>query len=133
MRPPRVAVYALTGFVAEVCFSALHDAVRGRAVTFRTSPLMLPVYALIRPLYEPLHDHLRGRAAPLRAACYGGGFLAVEYATGRLFRKLLGEAPWDYSYARVHVDGLIRPDYFFYWAPAGLALETLHDRLTRQT
>jgi hypothetical protein len=28
------------------------------------------------------------------------------------------------------VNGLIRPDYFFLWAAAGLALEGLHDRLT---
>lgn len=90
---------------------------------------MFLVYALIQPLYEPAHHRLRGRPAPLRALVYGLGFTAVEYGSGRVFRALRGEAPWDYSYARVHVDGLVRPDFAPLWAAAGLALELVHDRL----
>jgi hypothetical protein len=91
---------------------------------------MLPIYALIQPLYEPTHDALRERAArPVRAAVYGTGFLAVEYATGAALRRARGEAPWDYSDARLNVNGLIRLDYFFLWAAAGSALESLHDHL----
>lgn len=88
---------------------------------------MLPVYALILPLYEPLHERLRGKPVLVRGAAYGSGFLAVEYASGRLFRRFRGEAPWDYSYARYHLHGLIRPEYMVLWAVAGLALEPLHD------
>lgn len=93
---------------------------------------MLPIYALIAPLYEPVHRALVRRRVPRlqRAAIYGAGFLGVEYASGRLLRATRGTAPWDYSYARLHVNGLIRPEYFFLWAAAGLALEALHDRLT---
>lgn len=92
---------------------------------------MFLVYGLVQPLYEPAHDALRGRAPlALRGLAYGLGFLAVEYASGRVLRRALGAAPWDYSYARRHVDGLIRPDYLPIWAGAGLALEPLHDRLT---
>jgi hypothetical protein len=90
---------------------------------------MLPLYALIQPLYEPAHDVLRTRAIPMRASAYGAGFLAVEYASGRLFRRVLGQAPWDYSHARLQLHGLTRLDYFPLWALAGLALERLHDRL----
>ncbi len=91
---------------------------------------MLPIYALIAPLFEPLHNTIRQRlSAPQRAATYGMGFLAVEYTTGSLLRHIRGEAPWDYEYARVHMNGLIRPDYFFLWPAAGLALERLHDEL----
>jgi uncharacterized membrane protein len=125
-------VYSAVGFAFEVGFSALHDRARGKQVKLRTSPWMFPIYALIAPLYEPLHDALRDRvSAPVRAAVYGAGFLTVEYATGAGLRAVRGEAPWDYSYAKVHVDGLIRPDYFFLWAAAGLALEPLHDRLVK--
>lgn len=126
----RLPVYATAGFALEVAFSALHDLGRGRRVRLRTSPWMVTVYALLLPLYEPVHDRLRGRALPVRAAVYGLGFLAVEYASGRAFRRTRGEAPWDYSYAKRHVDGLIRPDYFFLWALAGLMCERLHDELT---
>jgi hypothetical protein len=90
---------------------------------------MFPIYALILPLYEPLHDALRERKTWQRAITYGCGFLAVEYATGKAVRDLTGEAPWDYTYARVHLHGLIRPDYIVFWAAAGLALEPLHDYL----
>jgi Putative ABC-transporter type IV len=90
---------------------------------------MLSIYALIQPLFERAHNQVRDRPALLRAAVYGVGFMAVEYAAGQSLRILRGRAPWDYSYARRHIDGLVRLDYFFLWAAAGLALEGLHDRL----
>ncbi|HEV3484756.1 MAG TPA: hypothetical protein VG106_05070 [Vicinamibacterales bacterium] len=127
----RAAIYSVVGFTYEVLFSAAHDLARGKEVRFRTSPWMFPIYALVAPLYEPVHDVLRERMPRLaRGAVYGAGFLAVEYTTGAALRAWRGEAPWDYTYARYHVNGLIRPDYFFLWAAAGLALEPLHDRLT---
>ena len=124
-------MYSAIGFVAEVAISAVHDVWRQKPVRFRTSPWMLPVYALLLPLYEPIHDALRERSWILRSSAYGVGFLAVEYASGVAFRQLLGEAPWDYSDARYNLDGLIRPDYFFQWAVMGLALEPLHDAMTQ--
>ena len=131
--PERGIVYTIAGFAFEVAFSALHDLARGKSLRFRTSPWMLPVYALLMPLYEPLHDRLRDRSVLVRATVYGGGFLIVEYASGRMFRRFLGEAPWDYSYARWHLHGLIRPEYLLLWALAGMALEPLHDLLTDAT
>ncbi len=128
----RFAAYGLVGWCAEVLFTGAHDYARykDRRLPSRTSIWMFPVYGLLQPLFEPLHDAMRGRVpAPARAAAYGAGFLAIEYTTGRLFRKVLGEAPWDYSYARWHLHGLIRPDYFPLWAAAGLALEPLDDVL----
>jgi uncharacterized membrane protein len=65
----------------------------------------------------------------MRAAAYGVGFAAVEYASGRVLRRVRGEAPWDYSHARVHVHGLVRADYVPLWGAYGLALELLHDML----
>ena len=127
----RTVAYSVVGFATEVAFSALHDVKRRDKVRLRTSPWMLPIYVLITPLFESLHGRIRHRLpVPQRAAIYGAGFLATEYATGALLRRLLGQAPWDYTYARVHLHGLIRPDYFFFWAGAGLALERLHDELS---
>ncbi len=127
----RTFVYTATGFAAEVAISAVHDVWRKKPVRFRTSPWMLAVYALLLPLYEPVHDALRARSWVTRGAAYGVGFLAVEYASGVGFRKSLGEAPWDYSGATYNLHGLIRADYFFQWAAMGLALEPLHDAMTR--
>ena len=126
----RATIYSLVGFCHEVVFSAAHDVVRSKPIRFRTSAWMFPIYALIVPLFEPLHDKLRERHVVVRASAYGSGTLAVEYATGALLRRVRGEAPWDYSYAKRNLHGLIRPEYLLLWAGGGLALERLHDRLT---
>lgn len=119
----------MVGYTSESAFSAIHDIVRHKPVAPRTSPWMIPIYALIQPLFERAHNQMRDRPALVRAAMYGVGFLAVEYTTGAILRRWRGRAPWDYTYARRHIDGLIRPDYFVLWGAAGLALEPLHDRL----
>jgi uncharacterized membrane protein len=131
-RAGRFAFYGVLGCCAEVCFTGLADIARSRDLRLRahTTLWSFPIYGLIQPLYEPLHDGLRDRApGPVRALAYGTGILAVEYATGRLLRRLLGKAPWDYTYARHHVDGLIRPDWLLLWGSAGLALERVDDLL----
>lgn len=89
----------------------------------------MPVYALAQPLFEPVHDRLRRRPLALRAAAYGAGIVAVEYGSGKLMRRVLGSAPWDYGTARFAVDGLVRLDYLPLWSAYGLALERLHDVL----
>ena len=134
MRPlPRALVYALAGCLGELFFTGCTSLVRTHRFRPHTSPLMLPIYGLIQPLFEPVHEAIRGRV-PIwgRAVVYGGGFHAVEYVTGRLLRRLVGRAPWDYARARWQLDGLIRIDYFPLWAAAGLATEWLHDRLMAQ-
>ncbi len=90
---------------------------------------MFPIYGLVQPLYEPLHDRVRHLPGPVRGAAYSVGFLAIEYATGWALRRAVGQAPWDYTYARVHLHGLIRPAYLPMWAAMGLALEPVHDHL----
>lgn len=130
---PRFVVYGALGWCAEVVFTGVTNLVRERdpRLPGTTSLWMLPIYGLARPLFEPAHDLLRDRLpAPARAGIYAAGFMTVEYATGRLLRALVGRAPWDYSHARLSVDGLTRLDYAPLWAAAGLALERVHDRLT---
>jgi hypothetical protein len=121
----RFLAYGLLGLGTELAYTA---AVRRRP---RTSLWVLPAYGLAQPLFEPAHDRLRGRPLPLRAAVYGLGFTAVEYATGRALRRLRGAAPWDYAHARVNCDGLVRADYVPLWAAYGLFLERVHDALAR--
>jgi uncharacterized membrane protein len=128
----RFAVYGTLGLVVEVVFTGTHEALasRGRRVRGHTSGWMFPVYGLIQPLFEPAHDAMRGRLRwPARALLYAGGFLAVEYASGAVYRRVLGAAPWDYSRARSNIHGLVRMDYAIYWAAAGLVLERVDDAL----
>jgi uncharacterized membrane protein len=128
----RFAAYGLLGWCAEVVFTGVHDYLRDRdpRLPSRTSLWMFPIYGMLQPLFEPAHEAMRDRVPPAgRAAVYGVGFLAVEYLSGRLLRRLLGEAPWDYSGARWNVEGLIRLDYLPVWAAAGLGAERVHDLL----
>jgi hypothetical protein len=87
------------------------------------------VYGLALPLFEPVHDRLRARPLLARAAAYGAGALAIEYACGRLLRTLVGRAPWDYGDARFGIHGLARLDYLPLWGAYGLGLERVHDAL----
>ena len=120
----RLLAYGVAGWAVDSLFVAAHTGRR------RPSSLLnVPVYALAQPLFEPLHDRLRQRPPVLRGAVYGIGILGVEYASGRLLRRLAGHAPWDYGDARVAVDGLIRLDYLPLWAVFGLGLERFHDLL----
>ena len=131
-RRGRFAVYSVLGWATEVVFTGIHDFIRERdpRLPARSHLYMGPICGLMQPLFEPLHDALRERApAPARGAAYAAGFLGVEYLTGRALRRAIGAAPWDYSYARFHVHGLIRPDWFPLWAAAGLAMERVHDSL----
>jgi uncharacterized membrane protein len=127
----RFAAYGLLGWCAEVVFTGIHDYVRYRdnRLPSRTSIWMFPVYGLLAPLYEPLHDAVREMPAPVRATAYAVGLMGVEYSSGVVLRRLLGRAPWDYSAAKHHLKGLVRPDYAPIWAAFGLALEPVHDIL----
>ena len=128
----RFGLYGALGWCCEVLFTGIHDYARtgDRRLPSRTSIWMFPIYGLMQPLYEPLHDAMRERSVLARATTYAIGFFGVEYATGWILRRALGEAPWDYSYARVHIDGLVRPAYFPLWAGLGLAMERVHDTVT---
>lgn len=118
-------MYGLAGWALDSLFVWLHTGRR------RPSSLLnVPVYGLAQPLFEPVHDRIRSRPLPLRALVYGAGTLAVEYAAGRLLRRLLGSAPWHYGETRLGVgDGLVRLDYLPIWGAFGLGLERLHDAL----
>ncbi len=130
----RFVLYGLLGWAIEIVWTALSSTVSGAQRGWRlagtTYLWMFPIYGLLAPLYEPMHDALREKPWPVRGAAYGAGIMAIEYATGAALRKTFGAAPWDYTYARRHIHGLVRPDYFPYWAAVGLAMEKVHDTLT---
>jgi uncharacterized membrane protein len=120
----RWLAYGLAGWAIDSLFVSVHTGRR------RPSSLLnVPVYGLAQPLFEPVHDRIRRRPIAARAAVYGAGILAVEYASGRLLRGLAGSAPWDYGSARFGVDGLVRLDYLPVWGAFGLGLERFHDLL----
>ncbi len=138
----RFLVYGMLGWAIEIVWSAGHRAIAPQPdvggarwkLTGVTYLWMFPIYGSMVFLYEPLHDVLRPWPWVGRAAVYALAFMAVEYLSGWLIRRLTGVCPWDYAgRARWHVHGLVRLDYAPAWALLGLVLEPSHDFLLRLT
>ena len=126
----RGLIYGIVGWVVDRAFTTTTGSIRsGRVETPTAGLVLIPVYALALPLFEPTHNAVRTAPTAFRASLYGLGFIAAEYAIGRSLRLLLGRAPWDYTGSRWSVGGFTRLDYLPLWAIAGLALEPLHDRI----
>src|SRR5690606_28052794 len=129
--------YGILGWCVEIIFTALtrlREPDRRWWLEGTTYLWMFPIYGLIAPLYEPVHELVRAYPSLLRAAVYGAGFLAVEYAEGWTLERAPGRCPWDYaSRARWHLHGYIRFAYAPLWMLLGLALEPVHDFLVRLT
>ena len=139
-------IYGTIGWAGEIVWTALYELYTGT----RKDPLnprirvpmtpperwklaghtylwMFPMYGIGGLLFEPCHDSVREWHWLARGALWTAAIFAVEYACGKLLRRLGGRCPWDYSYARWHVDGLIRLDYAPVWFVFGLLLERVHD------
>lgn len=130
----RFLAYGLIGALVEAAFSSAVASVgAGRPVRRGPStPLMIGLYGLALPLFEPLHDRLRGRPPWLRASAYAAGIITVEALSGWAWRRATGRVPWEYR-SGLAVDGVTRLDYFPLWAIVGLAAERLHDALVRRS
>jgi len=122
--------YGLAGSLVEAAFSSAVMSAGARRLVVRgpSTPLMVGLYGLALPLFEPLHDRVRGRPAWQRGAVYATGILAVEALAGATWRRWSGPVPWEYR-SGLAIGGVTRLDYAPAWAVAGLAAEVLHDAL----
>ncbi|HEX3030991.1 MAG TPA: hypothetical protein VHS59_01920, partial [Bacillota bacterium] len=91
----------------------------------RTYLWMFPIYGLAF-LLEPIHDRIRLWPPLARGSLWMVLFTGIEYLSGWLIRSITGSCPWDYSYARWNIDGLIRLDYLPLWFLAGFLYELVH-------
>jgi len=131
-RAERFALYGAAGWVMEVVFTAAGQQLDGsgdRKLQGHTYLWMLPLYGLAAVLFDPVHRRVAHRNAAARSAAYAAAFIAVEYGSGALLRRVTGVCPWDYTgRSRFVVDGVTRLDYAPLWAIAGLGVERV-DRL----
>ncbi len=141
----RFVIYGCLGWVVEVLWTATYSFYRSYRdpsappelrsdrwrLAGRTYLWMFPVYAGAAVGLERAHEFLRPHPVLVRGLFYVVACFAVEYAAGYLLRRLTGRCPWDYSWARLHLHGLIRPDYAPGWLCLGLLFEQVHDVLLR--
>jgi uncharacterized membrane protein len=131
--PIRFLVYAIFGWCAEIVWTASYDAVSAIAarrrvdlrLAGRTYLWMFPIYGGGGLLFEHAHALIATWPWVARGLVYLLGCWVVEYITGWLIKRATGTIPWDYSYARWHLHGLIRWDYAPVWFLFGLGLEVV--------
>ena len=100
------------GWCMEILFTGLHSLQNeNHKLTGNTSIWMFPIYGMASFL-SPICRRLKGKSLVLR----GGGYTCL-----RKFEA----CPWDYSEARLNVNGLIRLDYAPLWFCAGLLFEKI--------
>jgi uncharacterized membrane protein len=129
----RSLAYGVLGWAVDRAFTTLtRSRRRGHLATPNADLALIPIYGFALPLLGPVHAAVRSAPMPARAAIYGVAFIAAEYTIARVLSSALGRAPWDYTGTRWSVHGRTRLDYIPLWAIAGLALERIHDQLTRR-
>jgi Putative ABC-transporter type IV len=138
-------LYGLFGWCAEIVWTAGYDLVSGtrRAegdvvgrvpmtrperlrLAGRTYLWMLPIYGAGGLCFELVYAQIGPWHWLLRGLVYAVGAFVIEGAAGLLLKALTGRCPWDYSYNRTHIAGVIRLDYTPVWAAFGLVLERVH-------
>lgn len=127
----RLVLYGIFGWCAEIVWTACYGvgtAVRGRKhvdwrLVGQTYLWMFPIYGGGGLLFEVAHRAIASWHGLLRGLVYMIGCFAVEYVSGLIIKLATGKIPWDYSYSRWSVHGLIRLDYIPVWFAFGLLLE----------
>lgn len=115
-------ICGLTGWCMEILFTSFATLLQGDfRLTGRTSVWMFPIYgmaAIIGPIYKKIeHWPVLGRGI-----LYACGITATEFISGSIL-KLFSACPWDYSGSLLHINGVVRLDYFPFWVAAGLVFE----------
>ena len=129
----RFLAYGVIGSLAEAAFTSAVASAGARQPVLRgpSTRLMVVLYGLAMPLFEPIHDRVRDRPAWQRGAIYAAGIIGVEAISGLAWRWRTGRVPWEYR-SGLSVSGVTRLDYAPGWAIVGLAAERLHDALTER-
>lgn len=92
-------------------------------LTGNTSIWMFPIYGMASIIGET-YPLLKKFPPLFRGGIYGAGILSFEYISGSFLKKRK-LCPWDYSGAKLNINGLIRLDYFPLWMGAGLIFEQI--------
>ena len=123
----RFLIYGMTGWSLEIFWTAIINFLLKKDLKLIgfTSLWMFPVYGLFIFL-EPVYTLISGWPVALRGVLYMLGIFAAEFATGALFKQLLGNCPWDYSPNKYNIKGLIRLDFAPLWYLVGILYEKLY-------
>ncbi|MBI3740389.1 MAG: hypothetical protein HY257_01365 [Chloroflexi bacterium] len=132
----RFFIYGALGWCGEIIWTALRKKITGVARDWllmgETSLWAFPLYGSLALWFEPMHDALRDQFFLLRVFAYTVGAWIAEYIGGWLMWKITRVKPWDYSKSPGgSLHGLIRWNFILVYPFVGLAMEKVHDVLSR--
>jgi uncharacterized membrane protein len=114
----------LTGWCMEIVFTSIKPMMNGDFHLWgQTSLWMFPIYGMAM-FIAPLYEHLTDWPVICRAAVYACLIMCGEFITGSILTAM-NVCPWDYAGATYSIRGVVRLDYFPFWAAAGLVFERL--------
>ena len=117
----------LVGWCLEIFWTGLKSFQRRQMkLEGRSSIWMFPIYGMAAFL-SPVMRWLKNKSIWLRGSVYASAILFTEFVTGSLLKKK-DMCPWDYSKARLNVNGVIRLDYIPVWFFTGLLYERILGR-----
>ena len=128
--------FGFFGLFVEIFFTAVKKIVNNDRHKWElkgeTYLWMFPIYGLIG-FYYPIYNYFISINIFLVFRLLIGTFFIylIEYISGYLLCKIIGNCPWDYSldsYYNIH--GLIRLDYFFYWFSFTFFIEQIFNCIT---
>lgn len=117
-------IFGILGIFAEVFYTALENLLRHGSLRLMGCSYvwMFPIYGLIALLFHPIHSFVMDRPWYLRGAVYMTVIYAVEYMSGALLKKIVGEPIWQYK-GRFQLQGHIELAHAPVWFGLGLLLE----------
>lgn len=117
-------ICGLTGWCMEIIFTSFGALLQGDVrLLGRTSIWMFPIYGMAS-LIGLIYKKIEYWPVLLRGLLYSCGIMLGEFLSGS-FLKLFSACPWDYSDSLLHINGVVRLDYFPFWVAAGLVFERL--------
>lgn len=125
------------GITVEIFFTAIYDYVissnKSLILKGYSYVWMFPIYGLSALTFPPFSKILSPFSWWIRGLIFTVGILLVEYLTGKLLCILTGSCPWEYK-TGMHIQGLIRLDYFPLWFVFAIVTEKvirwLHPRVS---
>ena len=114
----------LTGWCMEILFTSLGNMKPGdMRLKGTTSIWMFPIYGMASCISK-IYPKIKKWPTLARGFLYSVCIMTGEFISGSFLKKL-HICPWDYSGSKFNIKGIVRLDYFPFWALAGLAFERL--------
>lgn len=125
-------VFGILGICGEVLFTAGETLARTRSPRLMGFSFvwMFPIYGLIPLLFPHLQSLIAALPWGLRGVIYMLAIYTVEYTTGALLKRLIGQHAWHYT-SRYNLHGHIQLfPHAPTWFVVGLLVERYFDRVS---